>query len=385
MGFWQTDRYKHALRTVGDPVVTPTLDRLAAESIVFTQAVSTTPLCSPYRAMFMSGMYPWRNGVITNCRKDREDSLRHDIQTFTEVLNKAGYETCYVGKVHWERNDPLFDENENYVGTKDPPGGHHFNAYDTYVPPGQGRHGNNYWFQCVKDVHKDPRVYSNDPKMIGGRSDGEQYRPEDYSPRLEADVLVDYLKNSHGQRDESKPFSIIWSLNPPHNPYDSEDDCDEVAYREFYKDEDDLLVRPNAANHETEEQARSRVGYYFANVTGLDKQIARVLRALEEIGEADKTIIVFTSDHGELMGSHGYYGKNRIFEESFCVPFLIKYPGKTDGGRLEDLMISPVDIMPTMLGMMGLGKRIPNTVEGSDYSSELLDGEWTERAKPKSA
>ena len=384
LGAWQMEQYKDALRTVSDPVVTPVLDKLAGEGILFTQAVSTTPLCSPHRAMFMSGMYPWRNGVITNCRKDREDGLRHDIECLTDVLARAGYETAYVGKTHWERNDPLFDENQNYVGTTEPPGGHHFNPYDTYIPPGPGRHGIKYWFQCVKDVHKDPRVYSNDPEAIGGRRDGEQFRPEIYSPKLEADVLIDYLKNNRGQRDTAKPFSIIWSLNPPHNPYDSEDDCDELAYREHYQGREDLLNRPNTSGHETEEQARKRVAFYLANVTGVDKQIGRVLQVLEEIGEAGNTIIVFTSDHGELMGSHGKYGKNVIQDESFCVPFLINYPGRTQG-RLEDLMISSVDIMPTVLGLMGLGSEIPSTVEGADYSAGLLDGDWSGSPKPASA
>ncbi len=127
MGFWQKGKFKHALRTATDPVITPTLDKLAEESIVFTQAVSTCPVCSPHRAMLMSGMFPWQNGVVNNCHESRQDGLRHDIQCFTDVLSGAGYETCYVGKTHWERNDPLFDVNENYVGTTEAPGGLRFN------------------------------------------------------------------------------------------------------------------------------------------------------------------------------------------------------------------------------------------------------------------
>lgn len=386
MEFWNTNVFKGTLETQPDPVVTPTLNKLAEESVVFTQAVSTCPVCSPYRAMFMSGMYPWRNGVTSNCHQTREDGLHHTIPCFTDVLSQAGYETCYVGKTHWEQNKPLFDENGNYVGTTDPPGGHHMNAFDTYIPPGRGRHSNAYWFQCVKDAHKDPRVYASDPNRIQGKTDGEQHRPKIYSPKLEADVLIDYLKNASGQRDTSKPFSIIWSINPPHSPYGSEKDCDENAYRKHYKDKSpqELLVRPNVIEGESREKAEKCAPFYFANVTGLDKQLGRVLQALEESGEADNTLIVFTSDHGEMMGSQGRFGKLVLYEEAYCVPFMVKYPGRTKQS-LEDLMIGPVDIMPTLLGMLGLTDQIPETVEGKNYAQEILTGNWSTQPKPKSA
>lgn len=383
MGFWQKDKFKGALNTVSDPVVTPTLDRFAQESIVFTQAVSTCPVCSPHRAMLMSGMWPWRNGVVNNCHKTRKDHLKHEITCFTDVLAGAGYETCYIGKTHWERNDPLFDENQNYVGTTTPPGGLHFNPYDTYIPPGRGRHSNKYWFQCVKDAHKDPRVYSNDARKVNGKKDGEQYRPGVYSPKLEADVLAEYLKNSDGQRDPNKPFSVIWAPNPPHNPYESEEDCDEVAYRKYYKGKDGLLNRPNVEG-EKGAHAKHCVPFYLANVTGVDEQIGNVLQALEESGEADNTIVVFTADHGEMMGSHDRFGKLCIYEEAFCVPFMVKIPGRTKG-TLEDLMITPPDIMPTVLGMLGLKSRIPGSVEGTDWSREIVSGDWSAAQKPKSA
>jgi arylsulfatase A-like enzyme len=338
--------------------------------------------------MLMSGMYPWQNGVVNNCHETRQDSLRHDITCFTDVLSAAGYDTCYVGKTHWERNDPLFNENGNYVGKAEAPGGYHMNPYDTYIPPGRGRHGNEYWFQCVKDVHKDPRVYASDPARIGGKKDGEQHRPKIYSPLLEADVLIDYLKNTKGQRRTAKPFCAIWAPNPPHSPYGSEKDCDEIAYREHYRDQrvDELLVRPNIEESDAEIRARAEksVPFYFANVTGVDKQIGRVLKALEQSGEADHTIVVFTADHGEMMGSHNKMGKLVIYEEAFCVPFMIKFPGRTNG-TLEDLMIAPVDIMPTVLGMMGLKDRIPETVEGENFSREIITGDWSTRPKPQSA
>ena len=384
MGFWQQDAFKDALGTAGDPVVTPAIDRLANEGMVLTQAVSTCPVCSPYRGMLLSGAYPWKNGIVNNCREGRQDGLRHDLPCLTDVLAEEGYETMYLGKTHWERNDPLFDERGDYVGSTEAPGGHRMNAYDTYIPPGAGRHGNRYWFQCVKDVHKDPRVYSNDPSRINGKRDGEQHRPKIYSPLLEADVLVDYLNNTDQQRDTSRPFSVIWAPNPPHNPYSSTKDCDEVAYREHYEGKSNLLCRPNAFNTGVESDAANKAGYYFANVTGVDKQVNRVLQALEDSGEAENTIVVFTSDHGEMMGSHGDFGKLQLYDEAYRVPFIIRYPGRIQK-RIEDLKLSPVDIMPTLLGMMGLGRAIPSSVAGKDFSEGLLYNDWSQQPKPASS
>ncbi|HSH09499.1 MAG TPA: sulfatase, partial [Oceanipulchritudo sp.] len=383
LGIWSKEGYREAIGGVSDPVFTPCLDKLAKESVLFTQACSTFPLCSPYRGMLMSGMYPANNGVENNCRTDRKDSLRHDVDCLTDVLHSRGYETAYVGKTHWEQNENLFDEEGNYVGLQKAPGGHPMNDYDTYIPEGRGRHSVKYWFQCVKDVHKDPRVYSTDPARVEGKRDGEQHRPGVYSPRLESDVIVDYLKNTDNQRDAAQPFCLIWAPNPPHNPYGSEEDCDEIAYREHYKGKSprELLNRPNL-KAQPGNQGPESVAYYFANVTGIDKQVQRVLQALEEIGEADNTVVVFTSDHGEMMGSQGEMGKNFIYEESFLVPLMIRFPQQLNH-RLEDLMLTPVDFMPTLLGLLGLGRAIPETVEGTNYAEALRTGDFGRSPKPE--
>ena len=387
LGIWNQPGYQDAINGVTDPVHTPTLDNLAKESVLFTQANSTHPVCSPYRAMFMSGMYPSRNGVTMNCHSGRDHGLKHGITCFTDVLSDAGYETAYVGKTHWEKTEPLFDDEGNYVGTETPPGGHYMNAFDTYIPPGKGRHGNAYWFQNIKDSHHNSNSYATDPGLVDGKEDGQVHRPEKFTPILEADAIVDYLENKKGQRTQGQPFSLIWSLNPPHSPYMSVKDCDADVYEAHYKDTpiDTLLNRPNVkAPEEGKDKARTAAPFYFSLVTSVDQQVGRVLEALEASGEADNTIVVFTADHGDMMGSQGLTGKNVIYDESFRVPFMIRYP-KALKHRLEDLMISPVDIMPTMLGLMGLGENIPNTVMGSDYSEGILTEQYAQQTKPESA
>lgn len=123
---------------------------------------------------------------------------------------------------------------------------------------------------------------------------------------------------------------------------------------------------------------------YFSLITAIDREIGRVLKTLEDTGEADNTIIVFTSDHGEMLGSHQLMGKGVIYDESFRVPFIISYPSQLPHS-LNDLMFGTVDIMPTMLGLMGLDNKIPSSVMGRDYSDGILTGKYKKHPKPTSA
>ena len=198
LGFWsQADHAQH-LQGNPDPVITPALDQLANEGIVFSRSVSNYPLCSPYRGMLLSGMYPERNRLTNNCRNDRPLQLKTDALCITDVFSKAGYDVSYFGKCHWQRTQPLFDEQGNYKGSSEAPGGHYVNRYDTYIPPGPDRHSIDYFFQLLKDYHFDPRCYSNDPVLVNGLADGELYRPKRFSSELEAEAIMDYLSNTRG-------------------------------------------------------------------------------------------------------------------------------------------------------------------------------------------
>ncbi|MEM1026534.1 MAG: sulfatase [Planctomycetota bacterium] len=388
IGVWGSPGFRDRFRGVCDPVETPNLNALAKQSTLFSQACSTYPLCSPHRAMLMSGMFPRHNGVpYTNCRSDRpEVGMKHSFECFTDVLNRQGYETAYVGKTHWERTEALFDQDASYVGTKGASGGCFANEYDTYVPPGPGRRGNQYWFQNIGDVHKDAISYSNEPSLIQGKADGEPHRHRRFTPEMEADIVVDYLRNKDGQRSESRPFSLIWSPNPPHNPYtDVDRDCDRAVYETYYRDMavGDALNRPNV--RPTEDDVAERAArIYFTLVTSIDQQVGRVLEALEQTGQAENTIVVFTSDHGEMLGSHGQMGKGDIYDESFLVPLMIRFPGVLKP-CVEDLMIGTVDLMPTLLDLIGLAVHIPHTAQGTSFAQVLRSGDCDAVSRPASA
>lgn len=390
LGIWSNPEFREYLNTKGDPVHTPNLDRLAKQGVLFNQVCSTFPVSSPHRGMLMSGMYPRQNGIEMNCHIGREYELKHDIECFTDVLAGAGYETAYVGKTHWHKTEALFDKNFNYIGTDKEPGGNVLHPFETYIPEGKSRHSIKYWFQTIGG-HFKSYTYSNQPDLVNGKKDGEVYVHNGFTASHEADIVIKYLRNNNGEREKNKPFSLIWSINPPHPPYRNLADCDIEVYNNYYKDMpvSELLVRRNAQSTWKNSKGKDinielNAKIYFSLIKSVDEEIGRVLNVLDEIGESENTVVVFSSDHGEMLGSHCKMEKNCIYDEAFLVPFIIRYPGVLKH-KVDNIMMGTVDIMPTLLGIMGLDDRIPSTVEGKDYSDGIITGVYKNNQKPESA
>lgn len=382
LGFWsQADNAKYIPGTP-DPVSTPALDKLANGGIVFNRAMSNFPLCSPFRGMLLTGQYPSRNGLTANCHKNRTTGIVADGKAIANVFADSGYETAYFGKCHWQRTEAVFDKDGTYQGTIDSPGGNFINDYDTYVPPGAPRLGFKYFFQTLRDTHSDPLCYSSDPQLIGGRKDGVLFQPKRFNAEIETEALLKFLDNSHGQRNVNKPFFITWSLNPPHNPW-TEEHTEMKFFPQYLSNDtvnmDKLLLRENS-----NKVVGKYAPYYFANVSAVDYYIGKVLEKLEEMKLDDNTIIIFTSDHGEMLGSHGYTGKPFPENEAYNIPFLLKW-GKKLEHRVEDLIISVPDVMPTVLALAGLEDKIPETVQGNNFSGIITGKSKHAVQKPKAA
>lgn len=368
MAFWDKEEYAPHVLWQADPVITPNLDRFADESLVLSDAVSTCPLSSPYRGMFLTGMYPERNGITLNCMALRpESTLRTDAVCISDVLKAAGYSCGYIGKLHAEtpmKNDPA--NPGHYVSDRTP-------EWDAYTPP-ERRHGFDWWYSYgTYDVHKDPHYWD---------TDGIRHDPGEFSVKHETDKAIEYLRNRNGERDPEKPFFLVLAYNPPHSPYSGPEDCMEEDFR-LYEDMDysSLYVRDNA---DTTLAKAPSARYYFANVTAVDREFGRLMEELKSLGLDRNTIVVFTSDHGETMCSHGTSDpKNSIYEESYNVPFMIRYPGHIRH-RVDSLLLSTTDIMPTLLGLSGLGDRIPESVQGHDLSPVLLEN-GKDCARPEAA
>lgn len=368
MGFWGQEDFREHVNFRNDPVHTPNLDRFARESVVLTSAQSNCPLSSPHRGILLTGMYPNKSGVPLNCNANRPiSSLREDAECISDVFSKAGYDCAYFGKLHVDFPTPNDPNNPGHYVEEQVP------AWDAYTPK-ERRHGFNYWYSYgTYDVHKNPHYWD---------TEGHRHEPKEWSPLHEAKQVVSYLKNEGNVRDTQKPFFIMVGMNPPHSPYRSLDDCMEEDFN-LYKDIplDSLLIRPNA---DSKMKKAASTPYYFASVTGVDRAFGQILDALKELGLDKNTIVVFSSDHGETMCSQGTDDpKNSPYAESMNVPFLVRYPGKLTP-RVDNLMLSSPDIMPTLLGLAGLADSIPTEVQGRNYAPLFFD-EKTEIVRPTGA
>lgn len=357
MGFWQEDDFRDSVNFTGDPVITPNLNAFARQAKVLTQCQSNFPLSSPHRGMLLTGMFSHNSGVSTNCVANRPVSdLRDDAKCISDVFHNAGYNCAYIGKLHANHPTPNDPENPgHYVETQVP-------AWDAYTPP-EKRHNFDYWYSYgTFDVHKHPHYWDND----GHRHDISQWSPEH-----ETDKALAYMRNEGNVRDPEKPFFMMVSYNPPHSPYRSTEDCPEEDFA-LYADKSlgELYVRPNA---DTTMAKAPSIRYYFASVTGVDRQFGRILTALDSLGLSDNTLVIFSSDHGETMCSQATNDpKNSPYAESMNVPMLVRFPGKIAPGVDTELIMSSPDIMPTILGLAGLADSIPAEVEGRDYSGRFL-------------
>ena len=333
-----------------DPVITPNIDKLASQGVVFKNAVSNRPLCSPYRAMLMTGKYPFSNGVQTNVNTSSRkfgNFLKDDEICFGDVLNANGYLAGYIGK--WHLDAPGGPDVERWQDA----------VWGTFTPPGPKRHGFDFWhaYGC-HNRHNDPYYWETNASIE------DTLFPREWSPIHEAKVASRFIENN-----KENPWALFVSMNPPHGPYNEVPE----KYRKIYDSVpvDTLLNRPNLPEGKKGDIGRRNVRDYFACVTGVDEQIGKILNKLEETGQAENTIVVFTADHGEMMGSHGLLQKVVWYEESFRVPFIIRWPEKMKSGT-NDLHLSVPDLMPTLLGLMGVEDGIPADIEGDNYSKTFM-------------
>lgn len=361
LNFWGDKEFQSYVNFKADPTHTPNLNKFARESVVLSSAQSNCPLSSPYRAMLLTGLYPDANGVMLNCLEKRPISnLRQDVITISDVFSQNGYDCGYIGKYHLDYPTPNDPQNMGrYVEQRNP-------VWDAYTPK-ERRHGFNFWYSYgTFDEHKNPHYWD---------SEGIRHEPQEWSPKHEVDKAIEYLTTF---RNNSTPFFLVVSMNPPHSPYQSQNDCMEEDYN-LYKDIplSKLLVRPNI-NPELKKKQKA-TPFYFANITGVDREFGRLLGALKTMGFDENTIVVFSSDHGETLSSHVEDAKNCPYTEAMNVPFIIRYPGKLKP-HVSNILLSSLDIMPTLLSLIGLKKSIPANIEGTDLSEELFNNKQTKNS-----
>ncbi|UVI33241.1 sulfatase family protein [Paenibacillus spongiae] len=344
----------------GDEIaMTPNIDKLAGESMNYTNAISGHPVCAPYRASLFTGKYTTSTGMVIN-----EIRMNPNHRSFANVLQGHGYDTSYIGKWHLWANEL----------------GNHYDPRNSYVPPGSHRLGFDGFWAGYNFHHEYYNMYyhTDSPEKIV---------IEGYEPDGQTDLAIGQLEQKTAA---GKPFALFLSYGTPHDPWDPNNVPPE--YYDKFKNTD-FTLPPNyletndpyaddwaKLTPDMRERIPEWLRVYYAMTANLDWNVGRLLHAVHELGISDNTIFVFTSDHGEMFGAHGRGGKNIFYEEAVRVPFLIRWPHKIRQSATTDVCLNTCDIMPTLLSLMGMP--VPSEVEGSDLSFAALgeDGQEPEAA-----
>lgn len=349
------DHAAHAIGAYGgrlaslDP--TPTLDKLAGEGARFTNAFCTNSICTPSRATLITGQYSHVNGVTT-----LNGSVAGKDQHLARLMRDAGYDTAMIGKWHL-KEEPNFD----YYA----------------VLPGQGSYFNPILRQ------KEAGTWPNNV-----------VRHAAYDNSHSSDVItglsLEWLEN----RDKSKPFFLMHHFKSPHDNFENAERYDWLYQDTHIPEPATLWMEPNHGSQATEgtgtsvgkRNTRRNMGHhmfvdrdlppndykleayqrylkkYLRTVRGVDDGIARLLAALEEAGELDNTVIVYTSDQGFMLGEHDYIDKRWMYEESMRVPLLVRYPKEVEAGATIDALVNNTDFAPTLLDFAGV--ETPDFMQG---------------------
>jgi len=334
-----------AMRCAGNSRIhTPNLDALADSGLRFSNAFTPTPLCVPARLSFITGHRASKVRFLRNGRLPGPEPVFPTIMT---CLHDANYRTHAVGKMHFRYKHYGFHKIETQEECPD------FRIDDDYLM-----------------YLRDNGVRSRFP--LGYRNllyfqPQTSAMPEKFSPEAwVADRSIDFLRN-HVRYRGSKPFFLWSSWIAPHppfapcEPYDSMYPPEEMELP-YYADRpiSDLPAsvwrhrgRLDGAHRDPERMRRIRALYY-GKVTHVDYSLGRVLHELDELGLSDNTIVMFASDHGDMLGDHGLSQKNVPYEPSVHIPFIIRWPGLTEPSTVSDDLVSLIDVFPTLIDGLGL-------------------------------
>lgn len=315
-------------------IKTPNIDRLAKEGASFVNAFAATPLCSPSRANFLTGQYAHTNGITDNLARDEQS---HRLETFPKALQQAGYETAFIGKWHMGNDDSQ-------------------------------RPGWDYWIAMKGQGEAiDPPLNIN----------GEQTQTKGYVTDIFTDYSLSFIK-----KEREKPFLLYLSHKALHPNLFQADDGTATAigkggfvpaqrHKGMFKDSI-FHRRPNNAIPPTDKPALLRqigdlapLGSETATkeesiqqraemLMAVDESLGEIMKALEENGKLENTIIVFTSDHGYWYGEHGLDEERRLaYEEAIRIPLLMRYPVVIKAEARLSQMVQSIDLAPTLLEMAG--------------------------------
>ena len=359
----------HFLPAYGHPVVkTPNLDRLFESSVVFDKAYCNAPLCAPSRYVMMTGRLPSKIAAWDNAAE-----LSAEVPTFAHRLSEQGYSTCLTGKMHFCGPDQLHGFDQRLTTDVYP-------ADFTWTPNWDEPEKPLDWFHTMEVVR--------------------QAGPCLRSSYLDYDDEVTFTAKRYlfdlARSDDERPFCLIASYIHPHDPY-----INRPEYWDLYRDDEidlpkvgrdgapsdahsERLVRAMAMDDPppSEAEVRRARRAYYASVSYLDARIGELLKTLEEIGRRDDTVVLFTSDHGDMLGERGLWFKMSWFDNSARVPLAVRWPGTFTHRRVGQA-VSLVDMLPTLaeLGAASGGETVhPTALEGRSLVPHLSGGHGHDEA-----
>lgn len=341
------DQLRHdALGHCGNSsAITPNIDRLAGQSIRFTNTVSVSPVCTPHRAALFTGKYTSSTGMVIN-----EICINPNHRAIGYPLHEAGYRMGYLGKWH------LVDE------------------HGRSIPQGPARLGFQHadlWRAYNFEHHNYQGYYWEDQGEDMARVEIEGYQTDTWNR-----MACDFIEEA-GKKEE--PFALFLSYSPPHDPW-SQDNLPPGYYEKFsdvnfphppnFREPPDPYADRESEPARWEEKWKQELPEmrrcYAAMVNHLDDKIGELMEKVEQTGIAEDTIFVFTSDHGEMFGSQGRVYKTTFYDEAARVPFMIRWPEKIAAGSTHDACLNTPDIAPTLLGLLGLP--VPEEMEGMNLA-----------------
>ena len=364
-------------------VYTPWLDSLARDGAMYTSFYTVAPLCTPSRASFLTGMYPQFTGSDLN-----HSPMNPNLQTFADLLrDERGYYTGYMGKFHLDGEaKPGWGDNGRSFGFD-------FNTY---------RYNRGHW-KYFAEVNGGVKHFVNEQDFFENYG-GPYKQKEHYATDFLIDRGMEFIDTAAKQ---NKPFALMISIPDPHSPNENR-----PPYRAKYQSIDFKYPRTAAANmkadpappswnsystdtfpldevdqyvkdYESSNFWQNQMQQYFGMVANIDFNMGKLLFSIRNAGIEDNTIVVFTSDHGDMLGEHGRKNKGVPYETSAGIPFLIKYPDKIQRGKIVETPYSSVDFAPTILSLMNVRDYSRFPFHGVDGSDELLDSSQVSNREDK--
>ena len=376
---WTDEQRADTMAAYGNSrIKTPNLNRLAAESVIFRNTYVTQPVCTPARSSVMSGLWPHTSGCTQN-----NVALPFETPAVPELVNDPYYRTAYIGK--WHLGDEIFPQHgfEAWESIED--------MYHPYYRMGRDENAKSSYCQWLTELGYEPDTTRGDfSRGFAANLPIEQSKTR-FCERRACEFI---------ERNQQEPFMLYVNFLEPHMPFtgplNDRHSPDEVTLPESFNDPleenepelyraayDKLQIEGYGGFDLTKESDwRRLVANYWGLVSQVDESVGKILETLERLGLAENTIVVYTSDHGDMMGAHKLLTKQFMYEESSKVPWLMRLPGGNSSQHIGQ-PVSHIDLVPTLLDLMNVkpvdalpGQSLVPLFRGEEIVEDHVFIEW---------